>query len=130
MSGAYEYIIQDAANFKRWLDWGKLSYAVELTRYREIDHATGSYFIRREPPHSDGKSAGSPVTSASPAQAPAAATASKPPLVVPATAPAPAAAPAPLPAAGASASAPRAEAAGTQRVSASTTSPPPAAPLH
>ena len=21
-------------NFKRWLDWGKMSYAVELTRYR------------------------------------------------------------------------------------------------
>ena len=50
MSGAYEYIVQDAGNFKRWLDWGKMSYAVELTRYRELDSTTGAYFIRREPP--------------------------------------------------------------------------------
>lgn len=128
MSGAYEYIIQDAANFKRWLDWGKLSYAVELTRYREIDHASGSYFIRREPPHSDGKNAANHSASASTTPPPAAAT--KPPAVVPTAVPAPAAAPAPLPATGGPASAPRAETAGTQRVSASTTNPPPAAPLH
>lgn len=50
MSGAYEYIEQDAANFKRWLDWGKMSYAVEITRYRELQPATGAYVIRREPP--------------------------------------------------------------------------------
>ncbi|MBL9004920.1 MAG: hypothetical protein JNJ46_11785 [Myxococcales bacterium] len=50
MNGAYEYIVQDAGNFKRWLEWGKMSYAVELTRYRELDSVTGAYFIRREPP--------------------------------------------------------------------------------
>lgn len=55
MNGAYEYIVQDAGNFKRWLDWGKMTYAVELTRYRELDSATGSYFIKREPPSSNGK---------------------------------------------------------------------------
>jgi hypothetical protein len=54
MNGAYEYIVQDAANFKRWLDWGKMTYAVELTRYRELDSASGAYFIRREPPQPKG----------------------------------------------------------------------------
>ena len=50
INGVYEYIAQDASNFKRWLDWGKMGYAVELTRHRELDKATGAYVIRREPP--------------------------------------------------------------------------------
>ena len=31
-----------------------------FTRYREIDHATGAYFIRCEPPNSGGKTEGNP----------------------------------------------------------------------
>lgn len=53
MNGSYEYIVQDANNFRRWLDWGKMSYAVEMTKYREPESPTGpAYVIRRLPPGS------------------------------------------------------------------------------
>lgn len=138
MSGAYEYIIQDAGNFKRWLDWGKMSYAVELTRYREIDHATGAYFIRREPPNSAGKNGGNP--SQLPTTAPAALPATVPTVLKAATTPPTGGSPPPLsalppatsplspPPASGTATAPRSEGPVTQRVSAATPpAPPPAA---
>ncbi len=143
MSGAYEYIVQDAGNFKRWLDWGKMSYAVELTRYREIDHASGAYYIRREPPSSDGKNAASRTASAAAtptAPSPAPAPSHKPAALLPTAVPSPSApsAPAsPLPQAPAAmpppsattATSPRSEATGTQRVSASTAPTPPTSTL-
>jgi hypothetical protein len=55
MNGSYEYIVQDTANFQRWLAWGKMSYAVEMTRYREpLAEGSLAYVIRRLPPSSDG----------------------------------------------------------------------------
>ncbi len=63
MNGSYEYITQEAANFRRWLEWGKMSYAVEMTRYREPE-SPGSlaYVIRRLPPGS----AAAPAPAAAP----------------------------------------------------------------
>lgn len=52
MNGSYEYIAQDADNFRRWLEWGKMSYAAEMTRYREpAAPDSPAYVIRRLPPH-------------------------------------------------------------------------------
>jgi len=73
MNGSYEYIVQDANNFRRWLEWGKASYAVEITRYREPESPTSlAYVIRRLPP-SDAptpRSAAKEAPSAAPAAAP------------------------------------------------------------
>lgn len=51
MNGSYEYITQEWPNFRRWLEWGKMSYAVEMTRFREPESAgSPAYVIRRLPP--------------------------------------------------------------------------------
>jgi len=53
MNGSYEYIAQDAQNFRRWIEWGKMSYAVEMTKWREPDEKNSlAYVIRRLPPGS------------------------------------------------------------------------------
>jgi hypothetical protein len=74
MNGSYEYIAQEAANFRRWLEWGKMSYAVEMTRYREPDAGHNlAYVIRRLPPGSIASAAPPPDTtpkSAPPPMAP------------------------------------------------------------
>ena len=80
MNGSYEYLVQETPNFRRWLEWGKMSYAVEMTRFREPDERNNmAYVIRRLPPGS--------VASAAPT----------PPAVVPV--PPPALAPSPPPSA-------------------------------
>jgi hypothetical protein len=72
MNGSYEYIVQDANNFRRWLEWGKISYAVEMTRYREPDAPNSpAYAIRRLPPGTDATSAPAEKLS-TPSAAPAA----------------------------------------------------------
>jgi hypothetical protein len=70
MNGSYEYIAQEAQNFRRWIEWGKLSYAVEMTKWREPDekHAL-AYVIRRLPPGSIASAAPPPVAP-SPASVP------------------------------------------------------------
>jgi hypothetical protein len=74
MNGSYEYIVQDASNFRHWLEWGKMSYAVEMTRYREPESPTSlAYVIRRLPPGSAAASAlpeRPPLPTAVPAAAP------------------------------------------------------------
>lgn len=73
LNGSYEYIAQEAPNFRRWLEWGKMSYAVEMTKWREPDekHAM-AYVIRRLPPGSVASAAPPPVVPASPPSPPAA----------------------------------------------------------
>lgn len=83
MNGSYEYILQDASNFRRWLEWGKMSYAVEMTRYREpASPGSLEYVIRRLPPGS------SPVPGAAPATTPPGTQSAAPAAAPPAPAPA------------------------------------------